>query len=297
MAGEWRKTELGNVITLQRGFDLPTQERRPGSIPIVSSSGISGIHSEARVLAPGVVTGRYGTIGQVFFIEKDFWPLNTTLFVKDFKGNDPRFISYLLRTIDFDSCSDKSSVPGVNRNHLHCLTVPVPTPPEQRAIAHTLGTLDDKIELNRQMNETLEVMARAIFKSWFVDFDPVHSKVEGRQPFGMNAEYAALFPDSLQDSQIKQIPKGWQVGKIGELASLSRETVNPGDYPDEAFDHYSIPAFDEGRKPKEEKGAEIKSNKFAVPQDAVLLSKLNPRIPRIWLPFPLASRASPNCIY
>src|SRR5205807_4437604 len=103
-------------------------------------------------------------------------PLNTTLFVKDFKGNDPRFVSYLLRTIDFRSCSDKSSVPGVNRNHLHRLRVCVPEPPEQRAIAHILGTLDDKIELNRRMNETLEAMARAIFQSWFVDFDPVRAK-------------------------------------------------------------------------------------------------------------------------
>lgn len=116
----------------------------------------------------------------MFFIEKDFWPLNTTLFVKDFKGNDPLFVSYLLRTIDFASCSDKSSVPGVNRNHLHGLSVRVPRPSEQKAIAHILGTLDDKIELNRRMNETLEAMARALFKSWFVDFEPVRAKMEGR---------------------------------------------------------------------------------------------------------------------
>ncbi|MBZ5693962.1 MAG: restriction endonuclease subunit S [Acidobacteriia bacterium] len=243
MAGEWRKTELGNVITLQRGFDLPTQERRPGSIPIVSSSGISGIHSEARVLAPGVVTGRYGTIGQVFFIEKDFWPLNTTLFVKDFKGNDPRFISYLLRTIDFDSCSDKSSVPGVNRNHLHRLTVPVPTPLEQRAIAHTLGTLDDKIELNRRMNETLEAMARALFKSWFVDFDPVRAKAEGRQPFGMDAATAALFPNSFQDSPLGKIPKGWTVRAIGDVVTVvggsTPRTDEPGFW--EGTVHFATP--------------------------------------------------------
>lgn len=143
--------------------------------------------------------------------------MNTTLFVKDFKGNDPRFISYLLRTIDFDSCSDKSSVPGVNRNHLHRLTVPVPTPLEQRAIAHTLGTLDDKIELNRRMNETLEAMARALFKSWFVDFDPVHAKADGRDP-GLPKSLADLFPDSFEDSELGEIPKGWDVCGLDEIA-------------------------------------------------------------------------------
>jgi type I restriction enzyme S subunit len=170
MAGEvWEQVPLGEVITLQRGFDLPASQRQTGEIPVVSSSGIMFTHSVAAAKAPGVVTGRYGTIGQVFYIAEDYWPLNTTLFVKDFKGNDPRFISYLLQTLDFASYSDKSSVPGVNRNHLHLAQVTRPSLPEQRAIAHILGTLDDKIELNRRMNETLENMARALFKEWFVD--------------------------------------------------------------------------------------------------------------------------------
>src|SRR6267378_4121236 len=170
MTRDWVQMPLGDVITLQRGFDLPTQDRKAGDVPIVSSSGVTGTHSHAGVCAPGVVTGRYGTIGQVFYIEKDFWPLNTTLYVKDFKGNDPRFISYLLQTIDYLSCSDKSSVPGVNRNDLHRIIVSVPELSEQRSIAKTLKAIDDKIELNGRTNETLEAMARALFKSWFVDF-------------------------------------------------------------------------------------------------------------------------------
>ena len=84
----------------------------------------------------------------------------------------------------------------------------------RQAIAHILGTLDDKIELNRRMNETLEAMARAIFKSWFVDFDPVRAKAEGRQPEGMDADTAALFPDSFEDFALGKIPKGWRVGKV-----------------------------------------------------------------------------------
>jgi len=147
---------------------------------------------------PGVVTGRYGTIGNVYFLTEDYFPLNTTLYVKDFNGNDPRFISYHLRSIDFNSCSDKATVPGVNRNHLHELETLIPPIAEQKAIAHILGTLDDKIALNRKTNETLEAMAKALFKSWFVDFDPVGVNAEGR-PNGLPAEISDLFPDSFED--------------------------------------------------------------------------------------------------
>lgn len=139
---EWQVKPLGDVLTLQRGFDLPSRSRREGMVPIVSSSGASGTHSEARVSAPGIVTGRYGTIGQVFFVEQDFWPLNTTLYVRAFKGNDPRFLSYLLRTIDFESHSGKSGVPGVNRNDIHALLVRLPPVAEQVKIAAALGDID-----------------------------------------------------------------------------------------------------------------------------------------------------------
>jgi len=284
MASEWRESSLGDLIRLKRGYDLPQQKRCIGKVPILSSSGVTDYHSVAMVKGPGVVTGRYGTLGEVFYIAEDFWPLNTTLYVQDFKGNDPRFISYLLRCVDFLAYSDKAAVPGVNRNHLHLARVRFPIRPvEQRSIAHILGTLDDKIELNRQMNETLEAIARAVFRSWFVDFDPVRAKAEGRDP-GLPTHLADLFPDSLEDSESGEIPKGWCVGKVGDLATLSREGIDPGEFPEEAFDHFSIPAFDEGQRPKAETGGSIKSNKFLVPCSAVLLSKLNPRIPRVWLP-------------
>jgi type I restriction enzyme S subunit len=284
MAHEWRDASLGEVIELKRGYDLPQQHRRTGRVPIVSSSGVTDHHAVAMVKGPGVVTGRYGTLGQVFYIREDFWPLNTTLYVRDFKGNDPQFISYFLRGLDFLAYSDKAAVPGLNRNHLHQARVRIPTElSEQRAIAHILGTLDDKIELNRRMNDTLEAMARALFKSWFVDFDPVRAKAEGRDP-GLPKEITDLFSDHFEDSELGNIPAGWRVGNVEEFATMSRDGINPGDFPDETFDHFSIPAFDEDRKPKSELGSTIKSNKFLVPPNAVLLSKLNPRIPRIWLP-------------
>jgi len=144
---QWKTELLGNVATLQRGFDLPHRLRKPGMVPIVTSSGIEDTHCEAKVEAPGVVTGRYGTIGKVFFVLHDFWPLNTTLYVRDFHGNDPLFVSYLLRTIDFHTHSGKSGVPGVNRNDLHEIVVTLPpTKAEQEAIAGALSHADALIE-------------------------------------------------------------------------------------------------------------------------------------------------------
>ena len=145
LSSQWREMPLGDVVELKRGYDLPKKKRIAGSVPLVSSSGISDYHAEAKVRGPGVVTGRYGTLGQVYFLRDDFWPLNTTLYVRDFKGNDPRFIAYFLESLDFSAYSDKAAVPGLNRNHLHQALVRLPPLPEQRAIAHVLGTLDDKI--------------------------------------------------------------------------------------------------------------------------------------------------------
>ena len=139
MHATWQSRTLGDVLTLQRGFDLPAQDRRQGPVPIVSSAGSSGWHDEARATGPGVVMGRYGTLGEVHYVEGDYWPLNTTLYVRDSKGNLPRFIYYLLQSLDFSSFSDKSSVPGLNRNHLHHLMVCVPTDQAaQRAVAADL---------------------------------------------------------------------------------------------------------------------------------------------------------------
>jgi type I restriction enzyme S subunit len=181
---------------------------------------------------------------------------------------------------------------AITKAHIESFEIPLPSLSQQREIARTLFALDDKIESNRRMNETLEAIARTVFKSWFVDFDPVHAKSECRKPYCMDCESTAFFPASFQNSSLGTIPRGWEVGKIADILTLSRETITPEDFPAETFNHYSIPAFDEGRWPKEELGDQIKSNKFLVPPNTVLLSKLNPRIPRIWLPSLDPSRRS-----
>jgi type I restriction enzyme S subunit len=142
----WRSGRVDEFVKLQRGYDLPSQDRRPGNVPVVSSSGVTGQHSEAKVTGPGVVTGRYGTLGSVYYIEGDFWPLNTTLFVKEFKSCDPEFVSHFLRTLNLQSFNDKTSIPGVNRNHVHAMKVAVPPLREQRTIASLLRASDLKLE-------------------------------------------------------------------------------------------------------------------------------------------------------
>jgi len=130
-----------------------------------------------------------------------------------------------------------TTVLGIKQSELRKINLVIPPLSEQKAIAHILGTLDDKIELNRQMNETLEAMAREIFKSWFVDFDPVRAKIEGRQPAGMDAATADLFPNDFEESSLGLIPKGWKVETLGDVCefaygkTLKKESRRNGNIP------------------------------------------------------------------
>lgn len=219
MADEWRETTLGEFLTLQRGHDLTEPERREGHVPVMGSAGQNGFHDTAIAKGPGIVIGRSGaSFGQVHFSAVDYWPHNTALYVTDFKGNDPHFAFYFLKALDFDRYNSGSAQPSLNRNFIYPIPICVPTPAIQRAIAGILREFDEKIELNHCMNETLEAMVRALFKSWFVDFDPVHAKAAGRKPEGMDAQTAALFPNAFQDSPLGKIPKGWIPTAVYECA-------------------------------------------------------------------------------
>ena len=163
----WSEKRLGEVCTLQRGFDLPTRHRETGNYPLISSSGFIDTLSEAKVSGPGVVTGRSGSIGSVFFIDRDFWPLNTTLYVKDFHGNDPRFIFHLLRKFDLKRFASGSGVPTLNRNSVHSELVYVPSNvSEQKRI---VAILDEAFEgIDRAIANTEKNLAnsRELFESY-----------------------------------------------------------------------------------------------------------------------------------
>ncbi len=215
MSSDWTPCTLGDVLTLQRGMDLPKNDRSGlGKYPVVASTGIAGYHNEYQAQGPGVVIGRSGSIGGGQYIRGNYWPLNTTLWVKDFKGNSHRFCYYLLKSIDFKRFNVGTGVPTLNRNHIHPLPVLRPPLDIQLKIVALLGGLDDLIQSLGQENTALESIAQRLFRSWFVNFDPVHAKAAGKEPEGMSAELAALFPSEFEDSELGPIPKGWTVESL-----------------------------------------------------------------------------------
>lgn len=239
------KIPLNEFITLQRGYDLPQHSRIAGKYPVVASTGIVGFHNEYKAKANGVVIGRSGSIGGGQFITEDFFPLNTTLYVKDFKGHNPRYIYYLLRSIDFSGFNVGTGVPTLNRNHLSSILIKNLGREKEDRIAIILGDIDDKIQLNTKTNQTLEAIAQAIFKSWFVDFDPVRAKaqaisegksereanlsamavISGKSTEELNEtefkqlwEIADAFPSEFVESkEFGEVPKGWEVKHLPEI--------------------------------------------------------------------------------
>lgn len=191
---EWREVRLGDMLTLQRGFDITKKMQRPGGVPVVSSSGVGSYHDEARAGPPGVVIGRKGLLGSAFFLEQPFWPHDTTLWVKNFKGNDPYFCYLALKNLRLEDLDAGSSNPTLNRNHAHLLPVAIPGVRTQRRIARLLAAFDELIEINERRIELLEDLARSLYREWFVRFRfPGHDDVE------------------LVDSELGPIPEGWRV--------------------------------------------------------------------------------------
>lgn len=201
-----------------------------------------------------------------------FWVNNHAHIVSNNQLSDIRFLCFKFNSTDVSGYITGSAQPKLSQTNLNSIIFDMPPLPEQKAIADTLSCLDDKIELNNRMNRTLEKMAQAIFKSWFVDFEP--------------------FQDGgFVDSELGSIPKGWRAGTLGELAEISTKSINPSKTPETLFEHYSIPSYDEASFPVFEKGNNIKSNKYLIPCDAWLISKLNPTTKRVWQPFMLSKNA------
>jgi type I restriction enzyme, S subunit len=318
LPNSWRKVRLADAANWLSGGTPSTTipEYWGGSIPWISAASLTSFYimdSDRRITELGARNGtRVVEPGAVLFVVRGMSlksefrigiAKRRVSFGQDCKaliakpGIHPLFLAYAIRarTREILAMVDEAGH-GTGRlptDRISGMEIAVPLEEaEQQAIANLLGVLDDKIELNRRMSETLEATVRAIFKSWFVDFDPVQAKTNGRPPPGVDVQTSALFPDSLNDSLLGEIPKGWRVGLVRDIVVLSRQTLNPTESSTEVFDHYSIPAFDEGRVPAEEQGLGIRSNKLVVTPQMVLVSKLNPRITRVWLPFPIPNRRS-----
>ncbi|MCG4258865.1 restriction endonuclease subunit S [Acetobacter senegalensis] len=213
---KWKICTIGDQITLQRGVDITQKNSQAGKIPVISSGGLSFFHDTAVDDGPGVIIGRKGSLGTVYWSAGPYWPHDTTLWVKDFKGNNRRFIYYFMKTLKTKNLDVGSSNPTLNRNHVHPISVIWPPLKEQESISKTLSVLDDKIDLNRRTNETLEAMARALFRDWFVDFGPTRAKMAGEAPY-LAPKLWELFPDKL-DEEGK--PEGWQTESLDETATF-----------------------------------------------------------------------------
>lgn len=161
---EWGQGTVLDFLKLQRGFDLTKSQSCEGCVPVYSSSGIAYFHDEAKVSAPGVVTGRKGAVGPVYFVEQDFWPHDTTLWVSNFKGSDPKYVWYFLQSLKLERLDEASSVPTLNRNNVHRVKCIFPPLPEQKKIAEILSTWDKAIETTEKLLANAEAQKRALMQ-------------------------------------------------------------------------------------------------------------------------------------
>jgi type I restriction enzyme S subunit len=256
MGDEYDTVPLGDVACVRSGFAFKSSDWAETGIPVVKIANIKDGNlvmdgcsfvpqaiadsaAEFALQAGDILIAMTGYIGDVAIVRERDLPavLNQRVgrfSIRDPRRLDPRFLFYLLRDNEvrkeIEGLGYGSAQPNVSPSLIHGVEVPLPPLPEQRAIAHILGTLDDKIEVNWRMNQTLEAMARALFKAWFVDFEPVRAKMEGRWQRGQSlpglpAHLYDLFPDRLVDSELGEIPEGWEVLQLADLLVESDQRI------------------------------------------------------------------------
>ncbi|WP_380057502.1 restriction endonuclease subunit S [Falsihalocynthiibacter sp. SS001] len=286
----WRGKE---VVELSAGRDVSTEL-------FISEETYQNLGKKAGFPSAGdILLTSVGTLGRVYRLTpKDriyFKDGNLTWFRNFSERICPQWLLYWLRSSAGQRALDSSKIGSTQQalTIVNLKKIPFLCPPkvEQEKIAATLSSIDDKIELNRRMNKTLEEMARALFRDWFVDFGPTRRQMEGAtdptaimgQAFRPEkaATLAPLFPAKLGEDGL---PVGWETRTLNTVVEQQRQSVKPNQHLDEMFEHFSLPAFDKAKWPTSEHGAEIKSNKTAVPPNSLLVSKLNPRIERVWVP-------------
>ena len=202
----WIKKRLTDFVWFQRGFDLPLNNFIEGNVPVYGSTSILGFHNVAKVKAPGIITGRSGTLGKFQFSNQDFWPHNTTLWVKDFKGNNEKFAYYLLKTLDFTLFNSGGAVPSLNRNLLNAYIINIPPLETQRKIAKILSNYDDLIENNLKRIKILEEMAQQTYEEWFVRI---------------------RFPgyETAKINETTGLPEGWERDLVGNQLDKIKSTT------------------------------------------------------------------------
>ena len=202
----WRDGALSDLAVFQRGFDITRAEQRDGPYPVVSSSGITSYHDSYKVDGPGVVIGRKGSLGTVHYVDGPYWPHDTSLWVKDFRGNEPRFVYYFVQTMGFERFNVGGANPTLNRNHIHALPIRYPEPEQQRRIVDVLALYDDLITANTRRTALLEESVHLLYREWF-----------GR----------LRFPGHEWTAVGNGVPDGWRRGRFADLVTLVNERLEP----------------------------------------------------------------------
>lgn len=272
---DWREVPLGDFVTFQRGYDITKAQQLEGPYPVISSSGIKSYHAEYKFDGPGVIIGRKGSLGTVFFSANRYWPHDTTLWVKDFHGNHPSFCYYFLQGMGFQQYDVGAANPTLNRNHIHSLPVVVPPLPTQQRIAAILSTYDDLIENNTRRIAILEEMARRLYEEWFFHF---------RFPGQETAEFDG------------DLPRGWRKAKLGELVDERRDAVQPDaidpDTPYVGLEH--IPRRSLTLR-EWSSASEVQSTKLRFIENDILFGKIRPYFHKVVFA-PLSGVASSDTI-
>lgn len=235
MSGEWRSSYWGDEISLEYGKALRDYDG-PGKYRVYGSNGPVGWTDALLAQGPGVILGRKGAYRGVEYSKTPFFVIDTAYYVVPKRECNMRWLYYAIKHYKLGEIDDGSPVPSTTRAAVYVKDILVPPPEVQDGVAYILGTLDDKIELNRKMNETLELMARALFKSWFIDFDPVRAKMDGRWKKGQSlpglpAELFDQFPSSLVIEEAGELPEGWEFGPLSKVSELNCEVWSKGTRP------------------------------------------------------------------
>lgn len=220
MSSEFQRSKLEALVTFSNGRSSPDRFE-DGAFPVYGSNGLIGLANEVNAPAQSIVIGRVGSYcGSVHFSWTKCWVTDNAIRATAKGNNDSSFLYYLLKHLDLNNWRSGSGQPLLNQATLNSIEVSVPPPSDQKRIGGFIASIDDRITLLRETNATLEAIAQAMFKSWFVDFDPVRAKAEGHQPKGMDAPTAALFPDSFEESELGLVPKGWGIKSVAEVAEV-----------------------------------------------------------------------------
>ena len=306
---EWKEVKLGDVAEVLSGYAFKTKDFVEEGIPVVKIKNIvppivdigdtqyvseelykekikyglkyndilismTGSHINQLASAVGKI-GRVKLVGQKLLLNQRVGKL----YVKDSVKCNQEYLYYFLTqdNIRYDlaaSAGGSANQANISPQNIRDIDILLPPLKEQKAIANILSSLDEKIELNNQMNKTLEEMAQALFKRWFVDFEFPN---EDGEPYKSSG-------GEMVDSELGMIPKGWRISALSDLCSLETKSEKPFDNKEVVYEHFSLPACDEGKLPVIEMGSEISSNKYKIDNECILISKLNPATKRIWNP-------------